>query len=1006
MPSEADRNPSSGQEAEPCREDMATADHRAADSVADRAAPAAPQSTALLSVLRPPQAAGELGRLAGFSIMKLLGQGGMGAVFEAHDPLVRRRVALKVMKPELTARPESYQRFLREARTAAAVEHDRIIPVYQVGEDNGVLFIAMPLLQGESLDRRLAREKRLPIPAILKLGRETAEGLAAAHARGLMHRDIKPGNLWLEGTDESGAEFRRVKILDFGLARAVHDDTHLTAAGGILGTPAYMAPEQADAQETDHRADLFSLGAVLYRCCTGEAPFKGPSTLAILSALANKKPAPVREKNPDVPPALADLIMRLLAKAPGERPQSAQEVAEILRRIEQEYALPSPKKVSKRPRSRWKAAFTAAVLGLGLMAAAGVIVVKVRGPGGKESEVTAPEGSKIAVDAKGNVTVTLPPDKLASPAVKPGPNAPAKQADPAELECRLKAGNSYVTALVITPDGNSVIAAYQDRCLRVWDLKERKIVRTHTSDTWVSALALHPDGKTVAFTCWDGGLLTWDAGTGKVLRRFTGPSMQSCSVSFAHRGETLVASDNATKSVICWETATGKHKVLAHYPKGSSHGSVQVAPDGEHVALVTQGEPVSCVTDGDPVQLLELSSGKVVWTSRLPGCCASPVFTSDGKKSLVASTGHVKVWDLKTRNPESAFGEQRGPFYGLAISPENRFLAAACGTTGEVRLFDLAGPPYPIRVWAGLTPNYVTRVAFTPDGRRLLSTHADGTICVFKVPQNLPRRRGFPPLDPAWLARTTQMPADEQVKEVTAELIRRNPGFNDPLHVLKDGDGRVCNASVQTVQLEDLSPFRGFPALRSLGVVGKNWDKLGRVWDLSCLKGMNLLELNLSFNRVWDLSPLREMPLTDLELVCNLIWDLSPLQKMRLRTLSVASTNVDDISPLRGMPLETVSLDITHIKNLSALSKSPLKRVAVSAPDLEPLRDLPLEWILLQGDYKPEQIKMILRIPTLKDLLLYGKYTPEQLKEFRGNPILNIINNKPAAEFWKSVEKK
>ncbi len=321
---------------------------------------------------------------------KLLGQGGMGAVFEAHDILVRRRVALKVMKPELTVRPESRDRFLREARTAAAVEHDHIIPVYHVGEDNGVLFISMPLLKGEALDRRLARNPPLSMTAILKLGRETAEGLAAAHACGLMHRDIKPANLWLEGPDESPAGFRRVKVLDFGLARAVHEDMHLTAAGGVLGTPTYMAPEQAGGQAVDHRADLFSLGAVLYRCCTGTPPFAGPNTMAILSALANKTPVPVRDKNPDVPPALADLIMRLLAKAPDDRPQTAVEVAAALRRIEQEYTAPL---AVRRKRSRRAMVCIAAVLALAT--AAGVIVVKVRGPDGKESEVTARGGEQV-----------------------------------------------------------------------------------------------------------------------------------------------------------------------------------------------------------------------------------------------------------------------------------------------------------------------------------------------------------------------------------------------------------------------------------------------------------------------------------------------------------------------------------------------------------------------------------------------------------------------------------
>ena len=314
-----------------------TEDFVASRNTQTGAAQTAGRGDPLLSLLRPPQADGELGRLAGFAVTRLLGQGGMGAVYEAQDLMVHRKVALKVMRPELTARHEARERFLREAQTAGGLEHDHVIPVYQVGEDNGVLFIAMPLLKGEALDARLAREGRLPIAAVVKIGRETAEGLAAAHAQGLIHRDVKPANLWLEGTGEAGVGFRRVKILDFGLTRAVQDDQHLTAAGGVLGTPAYMAPEQADGLEVDHRADLFGLGAVLYRCCVGEPPFAGATTMAVLSALANRDPAPLRQMNPAAPAALEALVMRMLAKAPADRPQTAAEAAEELRRIEQEH---------------------------------------------------------------------------------------------------------------------------------------------------------------------------------------------------------------------------------------------------------------------------------------------------------------------------------------------------------------------------------------------------------------------------------------------------------------------------------------------------------------------------------------------------------------------------------------------------------------------------------------------------------------------------------------------
>jgi formylglycine-generating enzyme required for sulfatase activity len=197
-----------------------------------------------------------------------------------------------------------------------------------VGEDRSVPFLAMEFLEGQPLDQRLQREGKLPLREVLRIGREAAEGLAAAHKGGLIHRDIKPANLWLEG------ERGRVKILDFGLARAVRDQAHLTQAGVIMGTPAYMAPEQASAGSVDHRCDLFSLGCVLYQLCTGELPFKGTDTVSFLYAIATEIPRPPEEINPQVPPALSALVLRLLAKKAPERPASAQEVAEALASIQ------------------------------------------------------------------------------------------------------------------------------------------------------------------------------------------------------------------------------------------------------------------------------------------------------------------------------------------------------------------------------------------------------------------------------------------------------------------------------------------------------------------------------------------------------------------------------------------------------------------------------------------------------------------------------------------------
>lgn len=306
--------------------------------------------------LAPPQAPDELGRLADYRVLKILGAGGMGTVFLAEDVALKRRIALKTMKPALAASESNRKRFLREAQTAAALEHDNIVPIYRVGEDRNTVFIAMPFLKGESLDDRMAREPPLSLPEVVRIGREMAQGLAAAHAKGLVHRDIKPANVWLETyealtptlppatshqTPNTTYQFR-VKILDFGLARDLSGEgTKLTQSGAILGTPAYMAPEQTQGKPVDHRGDLFSLGVVLYRLATGAPPFHGSDTISTLMSVAMEFPPTPREKSSRVPARLSDFIMKLLEKEPQDRPQSAREVVETLAALEAELSQPA-----------------------------------------------------------------------------------------------------------------------------------------------------------------------------------------------------------------------------------------------------------------------------------------------------------------------------------------------------------------------------------------------------------------------------------------------------------------------------------------------------------------------------------------------------------------------------------------------------------------------------------------------------------------------------------------
>ena len=311
--------------------------------------------------LDPPLRPDEIGRLGSYRVLRSLGAGGMGLVFEAEEPSLARRVALKVLRPELAGDADHRERFLREARSAAAIDSDHVITIYQISDGTPPYF-AMQFLEGESLDTRLEGTTPITLRAALEIARQTVEGLAAAHEKGLTHRDIKPANLWLEAKplmsragDRPGvlrpqATATRVRILDFGLARRSADPS-LTSTGFVVGTPHFMSPEQASGLPVDGRSDLFSLGCVLYMMLTGDLPFPGKTTMAVMTALATRTPPPVHEKNPAVPRAVSDLVTRLLKKEPADRPQNAREVVavldEVLTRLTGSTALPVPREAMK-----------------------------------------------------------------------------------------------------------------------------------------------------------------------------------------------------------------------------------------------------------------------------------------------------------------------------------------------------------------------------------------------------------------------------------------------------------------------------------------------------------------------------------------------------------------------------------------------------------------------------------------------------------------------------------
>lgn len=264
-----------------------------------------------------------LGMIAGYEVMRPIGQGGMGLVFEALDRALMRKVAIKVLSPQLAASEEARARFLREARAAAAVDHESVLPIHAVGESAGFPYLVMPLVEGGSLQSRIDEEGRLPVSEICRITEKVASGLAAAHGRGLMHRDIKPDNILLE---EKGG---RVWIADFGLARAAEEDG-LTMTGIIAATPSYASPEQALGEAVDQRTDLFSLGSVMYAMAVGSPPFSGGSAFAIFRKIAEDETPDLKLERPDLPGDLVELILKLLNKRVEDRPEGANEVVEQL----------------------------------------------------------------------------------------------------------------------------------------------------------------------------------------------------------------------------------------------------------------------------------------------------------------------------------------------------------------------------------------------------------------------------------------------------------------------------------------------------------------------------------------------------------------------------------------------------------------------------------------------------------------------------------------------------
>jgi serine/threonine-protein kinase len=275
--------------------------------------------------IEPEETVDFLGKLNGYEIVRVLGRGGYGIVFEAVDSTLNRNVAIKVLTRDLSGRAVSRRRFIREARACAAINHPNVVTIHGVDDSGETPFIVMELIQGETLRDRIRREPKLDLMDILRIGSQVAQGLAAAHAQGIIHRDVKPGNIML-------LDSVRVKIADFGLARVATENVELTSRGVAVGTPAYMSPEQVRGEELDARSDLFAMGCVMYAMFAGHSPFHGRHALEIAMRIETHHPPRLGEISKGVPEFLDSIVSRLLEKDREKRFQSAAEVADVLGR--------------------------------------------------------------------------------------------------------------------------------------------------------------------------------------------------------------------------------------------------------------------------------------------------------------------------------------------------------------------------------------------------------------------------------------------------------------------------------------------------------------------------------------------------------------------------------------------------------------------------------------------------------------------------------------------------
>jgi formylglycine-generating enzyme required for sulfatase activity len=931
-----------------------------------------------LAFLAPPGRPDSLGRIGHYEVLQVLGTGGFGIVYRAFDETLQRVVALKVMAPQLAATSPARKRFLREARSSAQVRHENVVQVYEVVEQP-LPYLVMEFIPGETLQQRLDRVGPLDVPETLRIGRQIAEGLAAAHATDLIHRDIKPGNVLLEGGP------RKVKITDFGLARAA-DDASISQSGIIAGTPMYMAPEQAKGETLDQRADLFSLGSVMYQMVAGRPPFRANTTVAVLKRVAEDNPRDIREIIPETPNWLCDIIAKLHAKNPDERFQSAREVADVLADCEAQFQANSKlkdlsripqNKPTTRPSGGWKWVVAAAML-LPLLV------------------LVATEFAGVTHLFRGQQAKTDP----INPGGQPTPGTAAKEAQEASakrLSIPVETTNSSGMKFMLIPPGKFIMGSSKEE-IGFW-LKQNV-------PGWVQQ---------------------------KLLSE--GPQHEVEITQPFYMGQTEVTVGQFRQFV----TATG-YKTQAEREGGArrhfQNGEWSLNADTNWLNpgfTQTDDHPVVCVSWNDAVAFCNWLSKKEGKNYRLPteaeweyGCRAGSTgrwFFGDNEGDLVH---YARIGSNSRGHPSPAAGLRENA-WGLhdlhgsvwqwcqdhydanyyETSPPKDPSGRAAGSGRVVR-----GGSWYDKSWANRS---ACRLAFDPGDR---STHTGFRVVLVAGRTEIgakdnPSSPVTTPFADADVQRIAALPAAEQVEEVRKELMKRNPEFDRVVEPTFEKDV-VVGLKFSTLKVTDISPVRALTGLKTLHV--GNWTRgKGELADLSPLKGMALVNLNCSSTKVSDLSPLKGMKLQELEATAIEASDLTPLQGMPLKQLGLHGLRgVTSLQPLQDMPLVYLNLsylpvrDLSLLANMTTLRDLILQEMPVS--DLTPLQGLKLRWLAMVNNQVSDLSP--LRGMELNAIGLTPKNISKGMDILRDMTSLKTIGvgfdkakYLPAAAFWERYDK-